>query len=67
MNKAFARVTGGKINGGTGVLFINFMDQSLILTRYKKSEDIWTSLIAVHGLDLLQVVLCLCVCGRPAT
>ena len=41
------------------------MNQSLILTRYEKSEDIWTSLIAVHRLDL-QVVLCLCVRGRPA-
>ena len=47
-------------------VFTNFMDQSLILTRYEKYEDIWTSLIAMHRPDL-QVVLCLCVRGWPAT
>ena len=41
VNKAFARVTGGKVNQGAGYgleirVFTNFMDQSLILTSYEK-------------------------------
>ena len=36
-------------------MFTNFVNRSLILTRYKKLlilEDIWTSLISVDRLDL---------------
>ena len=42
VNKAFARVTGGKVNQGAGYgleipcVYTNFMDQSLILTSYEK-------------------------------
>ena len=40
VNKAFARVTGGKVNRGAGygleIQCVYQMDQSLMLTRYKK-------------------------------
>ena len=41
VNKTFARVTGGKVNQGAGhgleiLWFTNFMDQSHVLTSYKK-------------------------------
>ena len=38
-------------------VFTNFMDQSLILTGYKKLLKIWTSLISVDRLDLQVVKL----------
>ena len=40
MNKAFARVTGGKVNRGAGygleIQCVYEMDQSPMLTRYEK-------------------------------
>ena len=53
MNKAFARVTGGKVNRRAGYgLEIQCVYQFYGPKHYiEKSEDIWTSLIAMHAID----------------
>ena len=56
MNKAFATVTGGKVNRGAGYRLETIYGPKPYVDKIREvfsfSEDIWTSLISVHRLDL---------------
>ena len=70
MKKAFARVTGRKVNRGAGYgleipCVYQFYGPKPYIDKLREvidslREDIWTSLISVDRLDLQVVIYCLC-------